>query len=393
MTKSSFKWRQVMAITLLCSLSSVLSAKTIPSTVTLPDSIGTTGDSVTWVKQLKKYCEGPASDSNGVMFFTEQGGRNSDNWPIWKIDPSNPSDTGEVFLLESSQANGLLFDKDGKLVAAQKGKITRFNADGSVDKVLAQSGNGATFNKANDLSIGTDGSLYFTDLNTDIFYVSPKGELSSVLTNANGPNGIEYIEETKSIFINETKTNLVSRYEQGEKGLLINRTTFISEINIPDGATFDEQGNYYSASFMDGTIYVFNTAGVKIGSIAIHTPTSHDNTMTGIRGNTSNCAFGGPENKTLFITGDGGLFSIKLKIAGRRLPNQTVPSRRILSSPSFLPESFSVFANIGSPVLLFQGNSSTAYKVYDLSNKYIGMYNQSMDGAWNFQSGFFLLKK
>jgi hypothetical protein len=37
-------------------------------------------------------------------------------------------------------------------------------------------------------------------------------------------------------------------------------------------------------------------------------------------GNTSNCHFGGPDRKTLFITGDGGLYKVQLKIAGRVRP-------------------------------------------------------------------------
>jgi hypothetical protein len=40
-------------------------------------------------------------------------------------------------------------------------------------------------------------------------------------------------------------------------------------------------------------------------------------------GNICNCHFGGPENKTLFCTGDGGLFSIPLKIPGRVWPAAT----------------------------------------------------------------------
>jgi hypothetical protein len=43
----------------------------------------------------------------------------------------------------------------------------------------------------------------------------------------------------------------------------------------------------------------------------------------GQNGNASNCVFGGSDNKTLFITGDGGAYKIPLKIAGRKRPGST----------------------------------------------------------------------
>ena len=50
----------------------------------------------------------------------------------------------------------------------------------------------------------------------------------------------------------------------------------------------------------------------------------------GKQGNADNCVFGGPDMKTLFITGDGGLFSIRLKIPG--VPAGVTALRAPLSS-------------------------------------------------------------
>jgi hypothetical protein len=46
----------------------------------------------------------------------------------------------------------------------------------------------------------------------------------------------------------------------------------------------------------------------------------------GIASNADNCVFGGADLKTLYITGDGGLYSIQLKIPGRPRPGEPAPT-------------------------------------------------------------------
>jgi hypothetical protein len=127
--------------------------------VDLPDSIAAAGSEVTWVKKVPFYCEGPAVDLNdGTLYFTEQHDNSDMNWPIWKINPANPSDTGSRWITASNQSNGLFVDGKGRVIAAQKGKFVRYNKNGTVDATLATSGNGANFGQANDFSMGADGS-------------------------------------------------------------------------------------------------------------------------------------------------------------------------------------------------------------------------------------------
>src|SRR5689334_6831232 len=99
-------------------------------TVSLPAALAESGARLEWFKSMKAYCEGPAADPAGVLYFTEQHGKDTLDWPIWRKDPGNPGDTGSVWLRQSEQANGLDFDAQGRLVAAQAGRITRYEKDG-----------------------------------------------------------------------------------------------------------------------------------------------------------------------------------------------------------------------------------------------------------------------
>jgi gluconolactonase len=288
--------------------------------IDLPDSIAAPGAQVSWLVKVNSFCEGPAIDKSGVLYFSEIRGNDQMSWPIWRKDTGDVHDEGKPWVVESFQANGLAFDSEWRLLAAQKERISRFKPDGTLDAILVESGkDGVEFNQANDLSIAADGSIYFTDLGTKVFYLDRMGNLRVVYDGAGAANGIEFIEEESRVYVNEFGTNQVSRFETGEDGVLRNRTTFVEYLHRVDGATFDSVGNFYAANYAEGKVQVFSPAGEPVGSITIHTPEEYD-ARPGPMGNASNCAFGGPENKTLFITGDGGVYAIRLEIAGRRRP-------------------------------------------------------------------------
>jgi sugar lactone lactonase YvrE len=321
---------------LLCVASFMLAGATIPAIaqniIELPDSLWQAGDTVQWVSKVTGYCEGPAWEpATGSVYFTEQAqSGNAAHWPIRKVKPGT-GDTGSIWY-NNLQSNGLYFDAQNRLVTAQNGRLTRFQAvtPGAeapvVDTVLVTSGtNGVTFNQANDLSIGKNGAIYFTDLQNRVFYLSPSRQLSTAVANMTpSANGIYWLEEEKAVYVHSAATNgNIFRFDiDSTTGALINRTTFIAGVNTPDGGTLDVNGNRYVASYSLGEIRVYNKAGTYLGRIAIRMPngTIYDavSFRQGNQGNASNAIFGGPDMKTLYITGDGGLYSIRLKIPGRQ---------------------------------------------------------------------------
>jgi gluconolactonase len=285
------------------------------ATLQLPDSIMAAGTQVKWVKKLPFYCEGPSVDLNdGTVYFTEQHDNSEPNWPIWKINPAAPSDTGMRWITASNQSNGLFVDSQGRVIAAQKGKIVRYKKDGTVDATLAVSGQGATFNQANDFTLGKDGSFYFTDLGSNVFYVDAAGKLKIAATGLQNANGIEWIEEEKAVYLQAGQNR---RFEVGADGMLTNMKTFFGGESGPDGCEVDSHGNFYLCDYSAGVVHVVNHAGTEIGKITFNMQGGQYDSRPGAQGNIDNCHFGGTERKTLYCTGDGGLYSLDLKIPGR----------------------------------------------------------------------------
>jgi len=312
--------------------------------VSLPDSLLAPGDTLQWVRKVPYYCEGPAYDAaTGYVYFTQQIGNNVPNWPIWRVKPG--VDTGIVWY-RTYQNNGLAFDPQGRLVAAQNGRLSRLKQStagdsGVVDTTLVVSpSNGVSFNQANDLSIGLRGDIYFTALGSSVYYLNPARQLSVATSTAypiSSANGIEWIEEEKAVYVNSATNNgNVFRFGiDSATGAFNSRAAFLTTtIPSPDGGTVDIHGNRYVASYGQGEIRVFNAAGAQIGYIrqrlasGIYDSVSSSGRV-GISGNACNAVFGGADMKTLYITGDGGLYSIRLKIPGR--PPATAPTsiRRI----------------------------------------------------------------
>jgi gluconolactonase len=206
-------------------------------------------------------------------------------------------------------------DGQGRVIAAQKGKLVRYSKSGTLDATLVTSGNGASFNQANDFSLGKTGAVYFTDLGSQVYYADAQGKIKVAASGLNGANGIEWIEEENAVYV-QAGRNI--RYEIAADGSLINGKTFFN-IDGPDGCEVDSHGNFYLASYTRGILYVVNSKGTEVGRITFKAKGIYDS-RPGDKGNVDNCHFGGPELKTLYCTGDGGLYSIRMKVSGRAWP-------------------------------------------------------------------------
>ena len=296
---------------------SLVSAAMAQNIIQLPDSLRAVTDTVKWVKRIPMYCEGPAWEpATGAVYFTEQFASGVANWPIWKVIPGNAADTGMIFV-NTYQNNGLDFDPQGRLVSCQNGRLSRYNGNGTLDSTLVVSpSNGVTFGMANDLSIGLNGAIYFTALGNAVYYLSPTRQLSTATTNISSANGIEWMESENAVYVNSTSGGAVYKFAIGTNGALGTRTNYVS-VTSPDGGTYDSHGNRYVGSYSLGEIRVFNARGDSIGRIALRTATGTYDNRAGNTGNVDNCVFGGADLKTLYITGDGGLYSILLKIPGQ----------------------------------------------------------------------------
>lgn len=287
----------------------------VAQTVSLPDSICKAGTvPVKYSGNINlNFTEGPAADAAGDLFFTAP---NSSQ--IWKI-PASGAIPAAPFLSNTNGAEGLTFDAQDRLVAGQHGMLTRYNADGSVDEVLAQATASMQFGNINDLTMGTQGQIYFSNSGSQVFYRDPTtGTVSVAATGFAYSNGIFLVEEDSMMYVDDNGgTNLIYKYHVTANGALSNRTQFAT-VNVPDGIRVDIDGNVYCAANGDKTVVVFNKSGVLLGKIDLSAVTQY----------TTNCAFGGPGNKTLYITGSNAVYAVTMQIPGRRLSTMITGAAR-----------------------------------------------------------------
>ena len=240
-----------------------------------------------------------------------------------------------LFQEATNGANGLTWDPQGRLVACEGGarRMTRLEADGSIT-VVADNYEGTSLNRPNDVVVKSDGSIYFTDpgapdpeLDMDfcgVYRVSP--DLSAVTLVVRDfvlPNGLCFSPDESILYINDS-TGVLRReddmflsighlraFDVRSDGTLTNDRVF-SEMRaersgIPDGMKVDVEGNVYCTG--PGGVWVLTPTGEHLGTI-----------LTGSQ-QTTNCAWGGDDWRTLFITTIDALFRIQLKIPGMAVPS------------------------------------------------------------------------
>ncbi|WP_373075163.1 SMP-30/gluconolactonase/LRE family protein [Zeaxanthinibacter enoshimensis] len=267
--------------------------------------------SLTLVADGYQFTEGPASDSLGNVYFTDQP-----NNRILKWDSS----TGKVsvYLEPAGRANGLYVDRQGHLVAAADEVFQLWKIDRNKQhEILAANFEGRKFNGPNDLWIDKQGGIYFTDPyyqrpywertekeieQERVYYLSPdKKEIRVAADNLVQPNGIIGSADGTTLYIADIGDNKTYAYQIAENGELVNRRLFAGMGS--DGMTLDEHGNLYLTG--DG-VTVLDATGKKI----LHIPVPEEWT--------ANVTFGGKDQKTLFITAMDALYSLPMKVKGTR---------------------------------------------------------------------------
>lgn len=255
------------------------------------------------------YCDGPAVDAEGNLFFAEPGSHS-----IFKVTPAGQA---SVFFSGTDEAPaGMEFDPQGRLLVCSKGAILRFSRTGAKE-VFAASREGVDFRDLQDITIGSNGSMYVTNYRSGktVFQVSADGRTVRQIPGLASPTGVEWLEEKKILYVSDFDPHTTWQFDVTADGSLANKRPYVPDIPGAFGITMDVKEDVYIAGFTQGSIHLYSP-GKKdpfLGHILVKgSPIAN--------GNNSNQVFGGPDNKTLFITGNGGCFKIQLNIAGRVRP-------------------------------------------------------------------------
>ncbi len=258
-----------------------------------------------------KFTEGPAEAPDGKIYFSD-----IPNQRIHVYDPA--SGKVRVHREHTGRANGLMFDKDGNLLACEGGnRIFTREKEGKIS-TLADTYDGKKLNSPNDLDIDDHGGMYFTDPRygsredmemrvEGVYYLSPGGRLVRIIDSLVRPNGVILSNDRKTLYVDDNGDQKIWAYEVQADGTVKNGRLLVDLKTVGagggDGMTMDEHGNVYLAG--RGHVFAFSPGGQLIEKIAF--PQSP-----------ANCTFGGPDRKTLFATARKGFYSIPMKVKGRK---------------------------------------------------------------------------
>jgi len=269
--------------------------------------------------------------------------------PIWHpiekhlLFSDMPGDTrrkwqdGEVteILTPSNKANGMTYDTEHNLLVCEHStsSVVRFKPDGT-SETLCSHFEGKELNSPNDIVVGKDGSIYFTDptygrmdhfgVNRPLqqgfqgVYRLPPGhrpgdepQLVSDRYLFSQPNGLCYSPCERWMWVNDTDQANIRLFDVAPDGQLVNARVFASGIKeslregVPDGMKADRNGNVYVTA--PGGVWVYSFEGIKLGEITIPEKAA-------------NLHWGGRDWDTLYVCACTSLYSVQTKAQGRIEP-------------------------------------------------------------------------
>jgi len=277
------------------------------------------------------WSEGPVWDrANQVLLFSDVPLNTVFKWEEGKgvsvfLKPSGY--TGSVPRGGEPGSNGLLMDRQGRLVLCQHGdrRVARLEPDGKF-KTLADKYMGKRLNSPNDGVFRSNGDLYFTDppyglikQNEDpakeldfngVYRLSAvDGNLTLLTKELTRPNGIAFSPDEKTLYVanSDPKRAIWMAFPVKEDGTLGEGRVFADTTSetstkkgLPDGMKVDVAGNLFATG--PGGVLVFAPDGTHLGTLSTGQPTA-------------NCGWGG-DGSILYITADMYIGRIRLATKG-----------------------------------------------------------------------------
>jgi gluconolactonase len=239
----------------------------------------------TFAKDLG-FPEAPVLLDDGSHLFTEM--TPDTGWVVW-ISKDGKS---RRVVAKTGRPNGLAPDGDGYFWVAEtlNRSLLRITLDGEVEKIAGESA-AQPFLFLNDLAFAPNGDLYLTDSGIAMDDFAPNGvpnpdymnldydgrvyridvrshTVETIDRKIRFTNGIAFGPD-KNLYVAETLTGMIHRYEWRDGKVIGGRTPFGNVIDAegpegirgPDGMKFGADGNLYVAVFGQGNITVLNTDG------------------------------------------------------------------------------------------------------------------------------------
>ncbi len=271
--------------------------------------------------------------SNRPESFDERGARRAG--AIWRYDPETAITS--VFRSPSGMANGLAFDAECQLLAAEGAdlggrRVTRTNLQTGTADIAAGLFEDHPFNAPNDLVIDVQGRIFVTDVryvgheptwqgNNAVYRIDLNGDIERIITDLPRPNGIALASDQSTLYVSNLGGALndsLWAYSLDADGSVSSPRLIVdfAEQSGADGFVVDTEGNLWVSVLNPNRpgIYAYTPDGVEKAYIEVEYP--------------YNTGFGrGPQRHLLYVTADRHLYRIAVNKQGYHLPLVELPAQ------------------------------------------------------------------
>ena len=257
------------------------------------------------------FTEGPVWDPAGFLYLSDEVQNK-----IYKVS----LDSQKTEIVALGDPDGSTYDQEHHLIdcASVLRAIIRVSPEGKVT-VLADRYQGKKFNSPNDVVLGPDGALYFTDPTLDlppgekqelafqgVFRLDGAGNVSLLSAELSQPNGLAFSPDGRKLYVDDSQQRNIRVYDFQRDGTLANGRIFGEEPGgehdgVPDGIRVDRKGNLYVTG--PGGIWVWDAKGRHLGTILMPEQPA-------------NLAWGGADLNTLYITATTSLYKLTTEVNG-----------------------------------------------------------------------------
>jgi len=257
------------------------------------------------------FTEGPMWDPAGFLYVSDETSNK-----IFRVYSNGKKE--EVIALGDPDGN--TFDRRYRLIdcASVLRAIIEVTPEGKY-KVLADRYDGKRFNSPNDVIVGPDGALYFTDPTLDlvagekqeipfqgVYRLDDSGNVRLLTRDLTQPNGLAFSPDGKRFYVDDSEQRNIRVYDVNADGTLVHGRIFGEEPGnkndgVPDGIKVDTSGNLFVTGPQG--IWVWDAEGNHLGTIVMPEQPA-------------NLTWGDKEYRTLYITATTLVYRLRTKTQG-----------------------------------------------------------------------------